>query len=65
MKKKKQLLQKDIDTGKVKSKRSKVSAPSEKTADDGWESLMKIRVELGKDLESEKSSVEILSEMRR
>lgn len=35
------------------------------TDDEVWESLMKIREELGKGWQSEKSAVEILSEMRR
>jgi len=34
-------------------------------SDKGWERLMKIKDELGKNRQSEKSSVEILSEMRR
>lgn len=33
--------------------------------DEVWENLMKIRDELGKGWQSEKSAVEILSEMRR
>ena len=41
------------------------AAPQEKSADDVWERLMKIREELGKGWQSEKSAVEILSEMRR
>ena len=36
-----------------------------KTDDETWERLMKIREELGKGRQSEKSTVEILSEMRR
>ncbi len=39
--------------------------PPEKSADEVWERLMKIREELGKGWQSEKSAVEILSEMRR
>lgn len=43
-----------------------VDALSPKKSDDeAWERLMKIREELGKGWQSEKSSVEILSEMRR
>lgn len=41
------------------------AAPPEKSADDVWERLLKIREELGKGWQSEKSAVEILSEMRR
>lgn len=36
-----------------------------KSDDEVWERLMKIREELGKGWQSEKSAVEILSEMRR
>lgn len=39
--------------------------PPEKSADEVWERLMKIREELGKGWQSEKSAVEILSEIRR
>ena len=53
------------DTRTLKDKRNKAAAAAEKTADDGWERLMKIREELGKGWQSEKSAVEILSEMRR
>jgi prevent-host-death family protein len=38
--------------------------PTDK-GDEVWENLMKIRDELGKGWQSEKSAVEILSEMRR
>jgi len=41
------------------------AAPPEKPADEVWERLMKIGKELGKGWQSEKSAVEILSEMRR
>lgn len=41
------------------------AAPSEKSADEVWERLLKIGEELGKGWQSEKSAVEILSEMRR
>lgn len=41
------------------------AAPPEKSADEVWERLLKIREELGKGWQNEKSSVEILSEMRR
>lgn len=41
------------------------AAPPEKSADDVWERLLKIGEELGKGWQSEKSAVEILSEMRR
>ena len=37
----------------------------EKKDDDGWENLMAIRARLGKDKKNKKSSLEILSEMRR
>ena len=39
--------------------------PSKKTDDEVWERLLKIGEELGKGWQSEKSAVEILSEMRR
>ena len=65
MNKKKQPTQKEIAPHTIKAKRSKIAAASEMTADDGWERLMKLREELGKGRQSEKSSVEILSEMRR
>lgn len=41
------------------------AAPPEKSADEVWERLMKLGEELGKGWQSEKSAVEILSEMRR
>jgi prevent-host-death family protein len=41
------------------------AAPPEKSADEVWERLLKIGEELGKGWQSEKSAVEILSEMRR
>jgi len=41
------------------------AAPPEKSADEVWERLMKIGEELSKGWQSEKSAVEILSEMRR
>jgi prevent-host-death family protein len=41
------------------------AAPLKKSDDEVWERLMKIRDELGKGWQSEKSAVEILSEMRR
>jgi len=41
------------------------AAPPEKSADEVWERLIKIGEELGKGWQSEKSAVEILSEMRR
>ncbi len=37
----------------------------EKKEDDGWENLLVIRARLAKDKSKKKSSVEILSEMRR
>ncbi len=37
----------------------------EKKEDDGWEKLLGIRARLSKDKSKKKSSVEILSEMRR
>jgi prevent-host-death family protein len=37
----------------------------EKKEDDGWEKLMSIRARLAKDKGKKKSSLEILSEMRR
>ena len=39
--------------------------PEKSSDDEVWERLMKIREELGKGWQSEKSAVEILSEMRR
>lgn len=39
--------------------------PEKDSADDAWERLLKLRDELGKGWQSEKSAVEILSEMRR
>jgi prevent-host-death family protein len=41
------------------------AALPEKSADEVWERLLKIGEELGKGWQSEKSAVEILSEMRR
>ena len=41
------------------------AAPPEKSADEVWERLMKIGGELSKGWQSEKSAVEILSELRR
>jgi len=41
------------------------SIPAKGSDDDAWERLMKLREELGKGWQSEKSAVEILSEMRR
>lgn len=41
------------------------AAPPEKSADEVWERLLKIGEEVGKGWQSEKSAVEILSEMRR
>ncbi len=41
------------------------TAPPEKSADEVWERLRKLGEEIGKNWESEKSAVEILSEMRR
>jgi len=41
------------------------AVPLKKSDDEAWERLMKIREELGKGWQSEKSAVEILSEMRR
>ena len=41
------------------------AAPPEKSADEVWERLMKIGEELSVGWQSEKSAVEILSEMRR
>ena len=39
--------------------------PTKKSDDEVWERLLKIREQLGKGWESEKSAVEILTEMRR
>ncbi len=39
--------------------------PPEKKDDDGWERLLAIRERLGKGKRNKKSSIEILSEMRR
>jgi prevent-host-death family protein len=41
------------------------AAPPEKSADEVWERLLEIGEEIGKGWQSEKSAVEILSEMRR
>jgi len=41
------------------------AAPPEKSADEVWERLEQLGEEIGKGWESEKSAVEILSEMRR
>jgi prevent-host-death family protein len=41
------------------------AAPPEKSADEVWERLQKLGEEIGKGWQSEKSAVEILSEMRR
>lgn len=41
------------------------AAPPEKSADEVWERLTKIGEELSKGWQSDKSAVEILSEMRR
>jgi prevent-host-death family protein len=41
------------------------AAPPEKSADEVWERLRQLGEEIGKGWESEKSAVEILSEMRR
>jgi hypothetical protein len=62
MKKKKQHA---IKNGATVSKSGKTSVAAEKPTDEGWERLMKIREKLGKNPQSEKSSVEILSEMWR
>jgi prevent-host-death family protein len=39
--------------------------PEKASEDEAWERLIKLREELGKGWQSEKSAVEILSEMRR
>lgn len=41
------------------------AAPPDKSADDVWERLIELGEEIGKGWQSEKSAVEILSEMRR
>ena len=41
------------------------AAPPEKSADEVWERLLKLGEEIGKGWQSEKSAVEILSDMRR
>jgi prevent-host-death family protein len=41
------------------------AAPPEETADEVWERLVKLGEEIGRGWQSEKSAVEILSEMRR
>ncbi|HEU0296461.1 MAG TPA: type II toxin-antitoxin system Phd/YefM family antitoxin [Anaerolineales bacterium] len=41
------------------------AAPPEKKDDDGWERLLAIRSKLGKEKANKKSSLEILSEMRK
>jgi hypothetical protein len=63
--KKEKVTPQDMDIRAEKEGRSKSAAPSENSADDGWERLLKIGEELGKGWQSEKSAVEILSEMRR
>jgi prevent-host-death family protein len=40
-------------------------APPDESADEVWERLVKLGEEIGKGWQSEKSAVEILSEMRR
>jgi len=65
MKKKKQPKPKDISIRVVKSKRGKAAVSTEKSVNEVWDRLMKIGEELGKGRQSEKSAVEILSEMRR
>jgi len=41
------------------------AAPPEKSADEVWERLQQLGEEIGRGWQSEKSAVEILSEMRR
>ena len=41
------------------------AAPASKSADEVWERLQQLGEEIGKGWQSEKSAVEILSEMRR
>jgi len=41
------------------------AVPPEKIEEDGWERLLAIRARLGREKGSKKSSLEILSEMRR
>lgn len=41
------------------------AVPPEKKEDDGWENLLAIRARLGKEKGNKRSSLEILSEMRR
>jgi len=41
------------------------AVPPEKDNDESWEKLMEIRKKLGEGIKNKKSSVEILSEMRR
>lgn len=41
------------------------AAPPEKSSDEVWERLLELGEEIGKGWKSEKSAVEILSEMRR
>jgi hypothetical protein len=62
---KKQTTTKDINTHIVKGKRSKVAAASEKTADDGWERLLKIREKLRKDAASKDEVMDRLAKLGR
>ena len=41
------------------------AAPAEKSADEAWERLLELGEEISKGWQSDKSAVEILSEMRR
>jgi hypothetical protein len=63
--KKKQPKTTSISARTAKKKWRKVAAASTKSADEAWKRLIKMGEELGKGWQSEKSAVEILSEMRR
>ena len=64
MRKKKQSMTEEIGIHPMKNEQGNIAASSEKSADEVWERLIKIREKLGKGWQSEKSAVEILSEMR-
>ena len=65
MKKKKQPKTTETSAQAARKKWRKVAAASITSADEVWNRLIKIGEELGKGWQSEKSAVEILSEMRR
>jgi len=65
MRKKKQTTSKGIRIRAEKGQRGKIIVPAEKPANETLERLLKIGEEISKGWQSEKSAVEILSEMRR